>query len=93
MQSTIEKDMPCPETEIKLGMSNLDHEIDPGFAEALKKNQVFGIHSAWNFCGDVWWNGEQFVENVWRFHSIVDTIKADTLQELMEFVNDGYGYD
>ena len=91
MERTIEKDMPCPETGIDLGMSNFDHKIDSGFAEALKKDQVFGNHMAWDFCGDVWWDGTQFVENIWRYHSIIDTIKADTLQELMELVNDKYG--
>ena len=93
MVQTISDNLPCPETQIDLGMSNFDQEIDKGFAEALKTSHVFGTHSARDFNGDVYWNGKQFVEDVWRYHSLVDTIKADTLPELMELVNNEYGYD
>jgi hypothetical protein len=90
-EQTIES-VPDGYQEIPLGMSNSDHEVDPGFAEALKAGKVFGRHAAWEFNGKVWWDG-QFVETVWRYHVPVATYRADTLEELMQIVNAEWGWE
>ena len=74
-------------------MSNCDGSIDGGFEENLKTQKFYGQHAAWDFCGCAWYDGKKFHEEVWMYHSHVDTISADTLQELMESVNDEYGYE
>jgi hypothetical protein len=77
------------------GMTNLDQSIEEGFEEALRAapNRVFGRHAAWEFNGLVWFDGEQFCEEVWRYHSPIEIMTAPTLRELMCVVNDKYGYD
>jgi len=81
--------------EIELGMSNFDCEIEDGFEEALRKepNKVFGRHAGWNFNGLVHFDGEQFVERVHVYGSMQEEIKADTLKDLMDEVNNEYGWD
>lgn len=80
-------------TEIKLGMSNFDQEIDEGLAEALKQGGVRAQHSAWDFCGRVYYEDGKFHEEVWTHGSISETLSADTLTELMTAVNNEYGYE
>lgn len=80
-------------TEIEFSMSNFDHEIDDGMAEALKAGGVFGRHHAWNFNGMVWFANEKFHEEVWVHNSPVTTVSADTLEELMQEVNSEFGSD
>lgn len=84
-----------PTEEIDLGMSNFDHSIDEGLEEVLKARpkEVFGRHAAYNFNSHVWWDGNQFVEQVWKYHQVVDYMAAPTLQELMETVNDKWGWE
>lgn len=79
-------------TEISLGMSNFDHEVDEGFAEALRAGKVFGRHSAWEFNGLVWWDGAQYWEAVYRYHDWRATYATDSLEELMQWVNDDWGW-
>jgi hypothetical protein len=77
--------------EIQLQMSNFDHTIDAGFAEALQGGRVFGRHSAWDFNGLVWWDGKRFVEQVSVHRSPIKTFSASTLRDLMEMANDEFG--
>lgn len=86
-------DRPPHYTEIGLGMSNFDHRIDDGLAEALQGRQVYARHAAWDFNGQVWWDGKQFREQVWRYNCPVASFAADSLGELMEDVNDAYGWE
>lgn len=81
--------------EIDLGMSNFDGSIDNGFKDALlaSPNEVFGRHAGWNFNGRVYFDGDQFCEDVWVYGSHVKTIKADSLSDLMEDVNSEFGYE
>ena len=78
-----------------LGMSNFDGKIDDGLAEALiaGEGKVYASHAAWNFNGKVYYRDGMFHEDVWRYHSLKETISAETLQELMSAVNDEYGYE
>ena len=75
------------------GMSNFDHSVDDGFEDALRTGKLCGEHYAWNFCGYVWFDGEQFCEDVHVYGEYQQTIKADTLEELMDRVNEQYGYE
>jgi hypothetical protein len=81
--------------ELDLGMDNFDneHPIDEGFEAALRErpNEVFGRHSGTEFNGIVYFDGEDFVEKVYVFHNLRDTIEADTLEQLRDYVNNQYG--
>lgn len=78
--------------EIQLRMTNYDHHIDPGLADALVAGRVFARHEGWEFNGLVWWDGQRFVEAVYRRHIRVDTKHASILTELMRAVNDEWGW-
>jgi hypothetical protein len=81
--------------ELDLGMSNCFHEIDDGFAEALqaRPREVFGRHAGWDFNGRVWFADGEFHEEVWTYGSPRTTISAPTLKDLMEAVNNEYGWN
>lgn len=76
-------------------MSNFDHTIDSGMEQALKDkpNTVYGFHSARNFNGEVFFDrvSNKFVEHVYMFHNHIDTVEANSLQELMNEVNSRHG--
>lgn len=82
-------------TEINLGMTNFDGSIDAGFAEALQAQpgKVYGQHSAWNFCGCVYFYDGKFHEEVWVYGSPRKTISADNLRDLMTAACEEFGYD
>ncbi len=80
--------------EIDLGMSNLDHSIDEGLAEALKADpQAIAHYAAWNFSGYVWYENGSFSCEVWRYNAPIALVMAFDLETLMETVSDEYGGD
>jgi hypothetical protein len=85
----------CPEDFEELGvrMSNFDHSIDEGTEEELKLGKYCCTYAAWNFNGQVWWDGTNFLCGIWRFKSHIDTIEAPTLRDLMLACSEKYGSD
>lgn len=79
--------------EISLGMSNYEHSIDDGLDEALRETGVYSRHAGWNFNGLVWFEGGQFKEEVWQYHEPQEILSAHSLRDLMEVVNDKWGWD
>lgn len=77
-----------------LEMSNFDGRIDEGLEEALRAGQR-GTHAAWNFNGLIWYDPADslFWERVSRYHIPVESISAPGLRELMEQVNEKYGWE
>jgi hypothetical protein len=75
-------------------MTNFDHSIAPGFEVDLRAG-LRGRHSAWEFNGIVWYDAsaDQFCEIVRRYHVVQAIIGRPTLRELMEAVNDEYGWE
>ena len=76
-----------------LGMSNFDHSIDEGLEKALQKGKCYAQYAGWNFCGEVYWGKKEqiYICEVSRYNIWVDTIQADTLEEIMEKVSEKYG--
>lgn len=89
----MELNMPENLEECEEGMSNFDHTIDERFEEKLRTGKFFGRHAAWEFNGLVWFENEQFHEQVWRYRRPQEIISADNLLDLMREVNDKYGYN
>ena len=76
-------------------MSNFDHNIDRNIEKKLRNNpnKYYSNYPGWNFCGYVWFNGKQFINQVWVYNSPVKEIKADTLDEIMNETSSEFGYD
>lgn len=74
-------------------MSNLDHTIDRKVAATLKLGGCYGIHSAWNFNGRVWFADGKWYEEPWRYQCPNEVISADSIEELMMQANEKYGSD
>jgi hypothetical protein len=72
-------------------MSNFDHEIESGAADRLKKGKVYGEYPAVEFFAKVWWDGNVFCAEIMRYCSHVDTLEADTLDEIMSQASSRYG--
>ena len=81
---------------IYLGMSNCDHTIDDGLAEALRANpRARARYSGWNFCAYVWVepDDDHFSCEVWRHNEPVKTIRRSTLRDIMTDVSNEFGWD
>ena len=75
-----------------LAMSNFDHEVDDGMAEALKADpNAYAHHYGWEFCATVVYADGLFRSYVRRYRVHVGTLEAATLEELMEATNAEYG--
>lgn len=73
-------------------MTNFDHSIDDEVAEQLKAEQkTYSQYSAWDFCGYVYRHGGKWRSEIWRYHSIVALLEAETLGELMEEASERWG--
>jgi len=76
--------------------SNFDHALAIKVAEQLEAQPggLFAQHAAWNFCGYVWiLPGGQWVDQVWRYGTPVEDITGDSIEAVIEAVNDRYGTD
>ena len=59
----------------------------------IKENPTkFFSHSAWNFCGYIWFENNKFYEEVWRYRSHIHTLESENLEDLIDEVNMEYGY-
>jgi hypothetical protein len=74
-------------------MSNFCYEVDKNIENAIKDKQLWAGYVAWNFFGEVWYADEKWHCDVKQYKMYVDTISAETPEELMEKVSDIYGYD
>ena len=74
-------------------MSNFDGSIDDGMEDKLKSGKFYGSHSAWNFCGTVWFNkaDNRFYEEIWHYRSYQETFSGESLEKLMDKVNEEWG--
>ena len=74
-------------------MSNFNHTIDKKIAKSIKNKKLVAQYAGWNFCGWVWWQANQWNCEIWRYHSYIETINANTLEEIMDEVCETYGND
>ena len=71
-------------------MTNFDGSIEDGAEETLKTGKVWGGYAAWDFYGKVWFDG-RFKCQIMQYHNHVNTIVADSLQEIMDEACSLYG--
>ena len=86
-------DIPEGYEEYSTVMSNFDGKIDTEIAEVLKKENKYSQYAGWNFCGWIWWDKktEEWYCKVMVYRSHRETVKAKTLEEIMEIVSSNYG--
>ena len=85
-----------PEGLIDIGesvMSNFDHQIDLGIAKKLKDGKYYSGYPAYNFHGTVWYDNGKWKCKIKRYRIHIDTIIADTLEEIMNEASEKYGDD
>ena len=79
--------------------SNFDHTFDAEEVTRLLANpdpdeDDCGQHSAWEFCGEVWFGIDGlWHEIVWRHRCVVAEYSDESLEDLIETVNDNHGRD
>jgi hypothetical protein len=80
--------------ESRLGMSNWNHSIDDGVESDLRAG-MRSSHAAWEFNGVVWYDAEaaMFYEAVRRYQVLQAIIGRPELLDLMQAVNDIYGWE
>lgn len=83
----------CPKSgdDLETVMSNFDHEIDEGAEVKLRVMDCYGTYTARNFCGFVWWNGEQFCCEVMQYRQHVSTVYGESLKAIMNECCKRYG--
>jgi hypothetical protein len=74
-------------------MSNFDHKVVKETAEAIKGKPLISHYSGWHFNGQVWWENDKWMCEVWRYGHWVKTFICDTLEEIMFEVSCEYGDD
>ena len=89
--STIDKTPNLPLCDGEL--SNFDFTVDDDVEDALLKRTHRAVYSGYNFNGQVWHDGEQFVCQPWTYHAPQALHKASTLKGLMHSVSGEYGYE
>ena len=74
--------------------SNCDHQLNTDVAARLREApEISAPHAAWNFNGRVWWDGELWREQVWRYGVPVAEYEAFDLEALLEHVNGIHGHE
>ena len=60
--------------------------------EKLRSGKYYGSYAACNFYGLVWFEDEKFFCHIKRHYCHVETISADTLEEIMTTASEKYEY-
>jgi hypothetical protein len=83
-----------PLPEVESSMSNFDHEVEEGTAEAIADGEHMANYSGWDFHAYVYLGAEGvYVADVHRYHSHRAFIEAPTLEELMADTSAKFGWD
>jgi hypothetical protein len=74
--------------------SNFDHVFDLDVVQELASHpgELCAHHAAWDFSGYVWYDGEEWCEQVWQYKVQVETRTNRVLTDLIESVNNDYGW-
>lgn len=82
-----------PLPEVSQGMTNYDHSVDEGMADALADGKHMGNYAGWNFHALVYKVEGEFIADVhvWGTHRA--WLGAKSLDALMEVVSHEYGQD
>lgn len=93
MDNTTQMPESFSEFDGEIIMSNLGHRIVTATVDSIKGKKLFSRYAGWSFNGKVWWQNDKWLCEVWCYHSWMETVVCDTLQEIMEGVSSIYGED
>lgn len=72
--------------------SNTDHKINKDTVKIIKNNPgLIGVHYAKNFNADVGFNGREWYAEIWRYGSLIETIKGKTALSVIKKANKKWG--
>lgn len=73
--------------------TNLDHTFDQVKVKILKDNPrtKYALHTAYAFCGHVWYYDGKWYDEIWQRGVVVDLISGCHLNEVIDAVNTIYG--
>lgn len=74
-------------------MSSFDRAINKDIADAIMDKPFFSRYAGWDFNGKVWGVEGVWYCDVWAYGVCRETVRADTLEKIMEDVSDKYGWD
>lgn len=80
-------------TNIGTVMSNFDHIIDKDVEEKLKTGDYYADYAGYNFFGEVWWEQNKWNCDILVYGSLMKTVTASTLEDIMEIVSTEYGWE
>lgn len=73
--------------------SNSNHELDEQVMDQLRHEPgTCASHTAWDFCGWVWYQDGRWHEQVHQYLEVVDERSAENLRELIDGVNAHFGH-
>jgi hypothetical protein len=80
---------------LNVSVSNFDHSVDLDVEDMLRAEplEVWAEHTAVNFYGRIWFDGEWFREQVMQYCAIVGEFRNKSLVNLLHAVNTRYGWD
>lgn len=80
--------------KVEPSMTNFDHTIDDGMAEAIADGKHMGDYAGWDFHAYVYVPNEgTYVADVHVYRAHMDFVEAPTLEELMENVSNRFGWE
>lgn len=91
--ATIIEEVPDGYEYIGEVMTNNDHSISMQQAILLTTGEYWGRYHGWDFCGDIWHDGDSFKCCIYVYHEPIEMIIASTPNEIMELVCEKYGSD
>jgi len=72
--------------------SNSDHKLKKVVLDKIKcAPNVFAEHCAWDHWGEVWYEDGMFHERVWTYGIIRKVFNNESVEELIEEVNQEFG--
>lgn len=72
--------------------SNFDFTIDERIKPLVENGTHTGDYTGWNFFGNIWYDIEWYCE-VKQYCYVMKIVEASTLEELMGYVSDEFGYE
>ena len=79
--------------QLEANISNFDHLVPEGLEDSLRHDLCYCEYMAMDFYAVVWLEEDKFVAFVMQYRKHVETIKADSLKEIMSRCSDKYGYE
>ena len=73
--------------------SNYDGVLDVVVEERLKMGDCYAHHTAWDYCGSVWFDPstETWYEEIWQYQNMVATLSGDSATNVIAQAIAGYG--